>query len=279
MRLVLNKAPFSSFVKIGEGEMDEAPMLFRGEKLGLNSFDELNYIEIGVDPLEGTNLCANGYNGAMTTICFSEKDSIIECPDIYMEKLIVSNGHSSVVSIENTIEENLSNLSKSLKKEISDLKIIMLNRPRHQEKIDKARKLGAKVFLINDGDIGASLNVFLGLAHMYCGSGGAPEGVLSAACAKSFIGGEFFGKLIIKTDEEAEKAKQCGIYDFDKIYKSSDLIKKDCFFLASAVTNNEFTNGVEFIKNKNLIKTETMVLSSKNKSYQIIKSFKNQNYE
>jgi fructose-1,6-bisphosphatase II len=279
MREILNLCEFSAVVKTGEGEMDEAPMLFNGEKLGTlkdkENLSENEKIDIAVDPLEGTNLCANGYPGSLTTICFSSHNSILKCPDIYMEKLIVRDGYSHCISLESDIEENLKNLAKSMKKPISDLKIIVLNRERHQNIIEKARKLGARVLLINDGDIMASLNVYMGFADMYCGIGGSPEGILSAACAKSFANGEFFGRLIFD-EKNSNKIKEFNIQDPNKIYTSNDLIKNDCIFIASAVTYNDFMKGVE-IDSSGCIKTETFICSSIDKSFKIIKSFRPSN--
>lgn len=269
MRNFLNSCEISAIIKVGEGEMDNAPMLFNGEKIG--NLKESFFIDIGVDPLEGTNLCANGKNGSITSICYANSGSIINLPDIYMDKMIVKNGHGHVVSFEKTFEQNLIDLSVSCGKKLNELKIIMLERYRHNEMIKIARSMGAKVFLISDGDICASIEVYLGIYDMYCGIGGAPEGVLSAACAKSFNGGNFLGKLIFdKNNKEAQMQK----HKINKIeYNQDELINGDCFFIASAITNNNFMNGIKKSNFLGFYEVETIVFSSKTKSFRIIKSF------
>lgn len=274
MRQVLNASPISALVKIGEGEMDQAPMLFCGEKLGLNIKnldDEKIDLDIAVDPLEGTNLCAQGFPGALTTIAFAQHNSILKCPDIYMRKLIVSPGYNQFVSLNASLAENLNNLASAKKCNLNELKIIMLNRPRHMQDIQTARSMGVKVVLINDGDIGAGLNVLLGRADMYVGIGGAPEGVLSAAAAKGF-GADVQMQLVFENELQRQSALNCGIpsKDLDKIYSAQDLIKGDCIFIACGVTDGDILGGVSY--DKKHYHVETLLINSQFLQVDIIKT-------
>ncbi|UIP92173.1 class II fructose-bisphosphatase [Wolbachia pipientis] len=243
MRTVLNSMEINGTIVIGEGERDEAPMLYIGEKVGTGSGPE---IDIAVDPLEGTTICAHYKQGAMSVLAATKKGNFLHAPDVYMEKIVVGkNLPEGVVSLKNRIEKNLDNLAKAKGCKASDLIVIVLKRERHDELIAKIRKLGAKVKLIDDGDVAAIVSLINGNHDMYIGTGGAPEGVLAAA-ALSSIGGQIEGRLIFDTDQLKERAKNLNITDPEKIYTVKDMVKSESVFIATGVTNGEFVDGVKF---------------------------------
>lgn len=268
MRNVLKASKINAEVVVGEGELDEAPMLYIGEKF--NNNPNALALDIAVDPLEGTNLCAKGMPGAMTVIGFAQCGEILRCPEVYMEKFVVTPECSDAdLDIDYPLEKNLSNLAKEKTCKISDLRIIMLDRDRHKIYLDKIRGLGAKVILITDGDIGAILSVLLGINDLYIGSGGSPEGILSAIAAKTFKA-KMQGRLLFKTDEEKEKAKKFRITDLNKKYSAEDMIKGEGYFIASGVTKSEIFEGVS-VEN-NLYEIHSMILSTKEFEMQMIHS-------
>jgi fructose-1,6-bisphosphatase II len=270
MRERLKKSKINATVVVGEGEMDKAPMLFNGEKFGENNLD-VEKIDIAVDPLEGTNLCATGANGAMTVIAFAKENAILRCPDIYMEKLVVSPGYEIHVDMKNSFEENLVNLCAAKRCKLSELKVILLNRPRHESLIKKARQLGCKITLISDGDISAVLSVLLESQDIYVGSGGAPEGILSAIAAKT-LNGDIQGRLLFSNDEEKEVGKKYGIINFDKIYRANDMVKGESYLIASGVTNGEVCDGV--VSDDHAYEVESLIFSSKDKEMQTINTMR-----
>lgn len=250
MRNSLNLMNINAEIAIGEGERDEAPMLYIGEKLGLNG-DNAMKVEIAVDPLEGTTICAKGANGALSVMAIAPEGGFLKAPDTYMEKIAIGpvKGHDKFAKIINfnaSIKINLEKLAAAKNCQINDLTAIVLERPRHAELIAEIRSCGAKVKLIQDGDVSAIVEMALGKsnADIYFGAGGAPEGVLAASAMK-FLGGQFFGKLFFRTEIEKERAKKSGILDFDKIYDIDELVKKPAIFVASAVTNGEILSGLK----------------------------------
>lgn len=259
MRKVLQTSSMGIKVVIGEGEMDEAPMLFIGEELGQGEM----LFDLAVDPLEGTNLCANNMPNAITSIAISEKSGILAAPDCYMEKIASGKvKEDGVINVETPLKENLKNLAKYLKKDISDLNITMLDRPRHKERIAEIRSLGAKVSLISDGDIYGIIATtgFGNGADLYLGSGGAPEGVLAAAAIKA-CGGQMSGKLLFETEEQRSRAVKYGISNPDKPLSLNEMIKGNCIFAASGVTNGEMLKAPTFCGKTNFWKVETIVFS------------------
>ncbi|MFL3876416.1 Fructose-1,6-bisphosphatase class 2 [Wolbachia endosymbiont of Trichogramma kaykai] len=243
MRTVLNSMEINGTIVIGEGERDEAPMLYIGEKVGTGSGPE---IDIAVDPLEGTTICAHYKQGAMSVLAATKKGNFLHAPDVYMEKIAVGkNLPEGVVSLKNRIERNLDNLAKAKGCKASDLIVTVLKRERHDELIAKIRKLGAKVKLIDDGDVAAIVSLINGNHDMYIGTGGAPEGVLAAA-ALSSIGGQIEGRLIFDTDQLKERAKILNITDPEKVYTVKDMARSESVFIATGVTNGEFVDGVKF---------------------------------
>ena len=232
MRDILNKANFRGKVVIGEGEKDEAPMLFVGEELGTGSIVEF---DIAVDPLEGTNLCANDLPNSLTTIAIAPKGSLLVAPEFYMEKLAAAQVYESgVVSLNKTIEENIKNLAEYKEKKISEIVVTVLDRQRHKELIAKIRKTGAKVTLISDGDIFGVLSTheMFGESDLYMGQGGAPEGVLSAVAIKN-LGGFMEGRIV-----KEEKTP---------ILKLNDMVKQNGVFVATGVTGKGFLSRVEVL--------------------------------
>lgn len=242
MRTVLNSIEISGTIVIGEGERDEAPMLYIGEKVGTGNGPE---IDIAVDPLEGTTLCAHYKQGAMSVLAAAKKGDFLHAPDVYMEKIAVGKDlPTEVVSLRNSIEENLNNLIRAKNCQASDIVVTVLKRDRHNELISKIRKFGAKVKLIDDGDVAAVVSLINGDYDMYVGTGGAPEGVLAAA-ALSSIGGQMEGRLILNTKELKERAEKLNIHETEKIYTIKDMVKGDAVFIATGVTNGELVRGVK----------------------------------
>ncbi|QKX02202.1 class II fructose-bisphosphatase [Wolbachia endosymbiont of Dirofilaria (Dirofilaria) immitis] len=246
MRTVLNSIEINGTIVIGEGERDKAPMLYVGEKVGTGYGPE---IDIAVDPLEGTTICAHYKQGAMSVLAATKKNNFLHAPDVYMEKIAVGRDlPEGVVSLRNSVEENLDNLAKAKGCRVSNLVVTVLKRERHNELITKIRKLGAKVKLIDDGDIAAVILLMNGNHDMYIGIGGAPEGVLTAA-ALSSIGGQIEGRLIFNTDQLKERARSLNINDLEKIYTIKDIVKGESVFIVTGVTNGELVDGVKFSHN------------------------------
>ncbi len=245
MRKELDNVEIDGTVVIGEGERDKAPMLYIGEKVGTG---EGPAIDIAVDPLEGTNLCATGANNAIAVIAASEKGGLLNAPDIYMEKIIVPPSAKGKVSLELSVEENLKIIADSLDRKVEDLTVIVLDRPRHQELIARIREAGARINLIGDGDLSAGISVAVrgtGV-HAVFGIGGAPEGVLTAAALRC-LGGEIQGRLIVKDESTWERMKKMGISDPDKIYTTEELASgENIIFVATGVTNGNLLKGVRF---------------------------------
>ena len=244
MREVLNSSNLGFKIIIGEGELDQAPMLYNGEILGKGNVD----YDIAVDPLDGTNLCAKAKNGAITTIAISQKDSIMKMPEVYMYKMASHLVHDkNILNINDSISNNLQNLSKYLKKNIADIGVCILERERHDDIVKAVIASGAKTYMITDGDVMGVLNTYYlsDKIHIYIGIGGSPEGVLSAAGIKS-LGGFFQCKFI--DDED----KYVGFFDKNKIYNENDLIAKDVIFAISFVTDS-ILNGIQKINDKYVV--------------------------
>ena len=245
MRKELDTVEIDGTVVIGEGERDKAPMLYIGEKVGSGDGPQ---IDIAVDPLEGTNLCATGANNAIAVIAASEKGGLLNAPDIYMEKIIVPPSAKGKVSLEYSVEENLKIIADSLDRKVEDLTVIVLERPRHEELISRIREAGARINLIGDGDLSAGISVAVrgtGV-HAVFGIGGAPEGVLTAAALRC-LGGEIQGRLIVKDEETWDRMQKMGIKDPNKIYTTEELASGDnIIFVATGVTNGNLLKGVRF---------------------------------
>ncbi len=245
MRKELDNVDIEGVIVIGEGERDKAPMLYIGEKVGTGNGPA---IDIAVDPLEGTNLCATGANNAIAVIAASERGGLLNAPDIYMEKIIVPPSAKGKVSLEYSVEENLKIIADSLDRKVEDLTVIVLDRPRHEELIARIREAGARINLIGDGDLSAGISVAVrgtGV-HAVFGIGGAPEGVLTAAALRC-LGGEIQGRLIVKDDATWDRMQKMGIKDPNKIYKTEELASgENIIFVATGVTNGNLLRGVRF---------------------------------
>ena len=245
MRDMFNAIQMSGTVVIGEGEMDEAPMLYIGEKLGTGDGPE---IDIAVDPLEGTNIVAAGTSNALTTIAVAEHGNLLHAPDMYMEKIAVGPEAVGKIDINAPVIDNLKAVAKAKNKKIEDLVVTILDRERHEKIIQEIRDAGARVKLVQDGDVLAAINTAFEHSgvDMLLGSGGAPEGVLAAAALKS-LGGDFQGKLLPQTEEEKNRLKKMGINDFNRALLMEDIVKgDDAYFVATGVTDGELLKGVQY---------------------------------
>ena len=256
MRSEINKLNINGIVVIGEGELDDAPMLYIGEKLGAGGDLEL---DIAVDPLEGTNFAAKNLPGALSVISIAKKGDLFNAPETYMDKLAVS----SKVPFEATdldfpLEKNISNLADAMNKDIKDVTVCLLDRPRHKEIINKLKAMNVKMKLISDGDISGALLVTNKKYNvdMFLGVGGGPEGVL-AASAIDTLGCKFQGRLLFKNEEDISRARKMGIRDLNKKYELKEIIKGDSIFCATGITKSELVNGVDIKDNKYI--TETLV--------------------
>ena len=247
MRSAMDHAPMRGRIVIGEGERDEAPMLYIGEEVGNGSADAPQ-IDIAVDPLEGTNLCATGSPNSIAVLAAAEQGGLLHAPDVYLEKLVVGPLAKGSVNIEASVAENMKELAKSLKRSVSDLLIVILERTRHEDLIAEVRATGARIRLITDGDLapGVAASIVGSGVHAVMGAGGAPEGVLTAAAMRC-VGGEIQGRLMPARDGDVERLAEAGFTDLSKVYKTEDLAPSDdVIFCASGVTDGSLMNGVRF---------------------------------
>ena len=271
MRRMFDTVDIDGTVVIGEGEIDEAPMLYIGEKIG-DRKDGAIKVDIAVDPLDGTNSIANGMPNAISVVAVAPAGCLLHAPDMYMNKIAVGPKAKGVVDIEKSVTENLKAVAKALNKEVSETTVVMLNRPRHDAIVKELRENGARIKFINDGDVIAAIQTCFEDTNvdMLLGSGGAPEGVLAAAALKC-MGGEMQGKLLPKDEKEKERCIKMGINP-DKILHLDDLVKGDeIAFSATGVSHGELLDGVKFIK-KNVCETETLVLRAETGTIRFIKA-------
>jgi fructose-1,6-bisphosphatase II / sedoheptulose-1,7-bisphosphatase len=260
MRRELNKLPIDGTVVIGEGELDEAPMLFIGEQVGTKRGPK---VDIAVDPLEGTTLCAKNMPGAIATVAMADSGTLLHAPDVYMEKIAIGPGYpKGVVDLDAPAEENIKNLAKAKGVKTAEITALILDRPRHADLIAGVRKAGGSVALITDGDVAGVIHTAdpatTGI-DIYLGVGGAPEGVLAAAALRC-IGGQMQCRLVLDTDERRERAAKMGITDPRKRYEVEDMVRGDCLFAATGVTDGAMLRGVKF--RNEIIETETVVMRS-----------------
>jgi fructose-1,6-bisphosphatase II len=258
MREAFNRVPVRGTVVIGEGERDEAPMLYIGERVG--SADEAYpEVDIAVDPLEGTNLCAEGGPGALAVLAVASRGSLLHAPDTYMEKIATGPEGIGVVSLRKSAAQNVRALAEVKGRRTSDITVVVLQRERHNKLVDELRSAGARVHLITDGDVAPAIATCLpdsGI-DMVCGTGGAPEGVLSAA-ALHCMGGAFEGKLAFRNPQERERAIAMGVEDPDRIFAMSDLVRGEVIFVATGVTSGPMLQGVRRIGDKLHLQTLAM---------------------
>lgn len=245
MRTAFDRVPARGKVVIGEGEMDEAPMLYIGEEVGPKD-DSLPMFDIAVDPLEGTNLCAKNQAGAIAVLAVAPRGQLLNAPDMYMDKVATGPAGRGVVSLEQTPGERVHALAKASGREPADITVVVLDRPRHESLIRELREAGARVQLITDGDVAPVVATGLPNAgiDMLMGIGGAPEGVLAAAAMKC-LGGEFQGRLVPYSDEERDRARSMGMDDPERVLTLDEIVRGDCLFAASGVTTGPFLKGVK----------------------------------
>ena len=259
MRRELNKLPIDGTVVIGEGELDEAPMLFIGEKVGTKKGPK---VDIAVDPLEGTTLCAKNMPGAIATLAMADAGTLLHAPDVYMDKIAIGPGYpKGVIDLDAPADENIRKLAKAKGVKPEAITAILLDRPRHADIITAVRKTGAAVTLISDGDVAGVIHCAepkTGI-DIYLGIGGAPEGVLAAAALRC-IGGQMQCRLILDTEERRERSLKMGIKDPKKKYEIEDMVRGDCLFAATGVTDGPMLTGVKY--GKEIITTETVVMRS-----------------
>ena len=271
MRRELNKINMEGTIVIGEGEMDEAPMLYIGEKLGTLNGPQF---DIAVDPLEGTKFTANNQPNAFSVLAVANKGDLLSAPDTYMEKIAIgSNLPKKLLDIDNGVEENIKLLADAKKKKITELKACVLKRPRHDLIVKDLTRLGVEINFITDGDISGVLSVVGDNPQndIYYSTGGGPEGVLSAA-ALSCFGGQIQGRLVLNNEEKI-RARKLGITDFKKKYYTEDMVKGDVIFCATGVTNGDLTEGVKDLGNE--FEVTTFALHKSKKIKKIIKNIYN----
>ena len=268
MRTELNKINKTGEVVIGEGSLDEAPMLYNGEILGTKNGP---LFDIAVDPLEGTNFAANNLPGAITVLAIGEKNNLFKAPETYMNKIATGKIENGLIDLDYPIEKNIKNLSEFKNKDVSSLTACILNRPRHKKIIDKLKDLNVNLKLISDGDILGALYVSDSKYNVdiFLGIGGGPEGVLAASALDAYEC-HFQGRFIFNNDESKKLAKTMGINDFDKKYNLNEIVKGDSIFCATAITKNEILKGVNKV-DKNYI-TETLVTHKSSNYVEIVKS-------
>ena len=265
-RKALNYVQFKGRVVIGEGERDEAPMLYIGEEVGASDTPR---VDIAVDPLEGTSIVASGGNNALAVIAIADEGGFLHAPDTYMQKIAVGPKARGTIDITATPTENLRRIAKALKAYVEDLCVIILDRPRHQELIRECREAGARIKLIGDGDVaGAIATAKEGSGvDVLMGTGGAPEGVLAAAALKC-MGGDFQGVLKFRNKEEIDRARTMGITDLNRVYGLEDLARNEVMFAATGVTFGEFLNGVRFFSGG--AQTHSVVMRSGSRTLRFI---------
>lgn len=260
MRAVFDTVDLDGVVVIGEGEMDEAPMLYIGEQLGTGNGPK---VDIAVDPLEGTNIVASGAPNSLTVLAIADRGTLLHAPDMYMHKIAVGPEAAGHIDINASVTDNLKAVAKAKNKDIEDVVATVLLRDRHAKIIQEIRDAGARVKLITDGDVAAAINTAFeetGVDILF-GQGGAPEGVLAAVALKC-LGGEFQGKLAPQNDAEVERCREMGITDINRVFRTEDLVKgDDAIFAATGVTDGELVKGVRFLGQ--YAETETLLMRAK----------------
>lgn len=261
MRSELNKLEINGVVVIGEGERDEAPMLYIGEKVGKGNGPD---VDIALDPLEGTTLTAKDMPNALAVIAMGPKNTMLHAPDVYMDKLAIGPGfEDNLINLDMSPSERVTTLAKAKKCNVEEITVCILERPRHEDLIEEIRTAGASIRLITDGDVAGVMHCAewqkTGI-DIYMGSGGAPEGVLAAAALKC-MGGQIQGRLTFRNDDEKDRAFKAGIKDLNKIYSRDEMVQSDVLFAATGVTDGSLLNGIK--RSANFIETDTMLMRSK----------------
>ncbi len=274
MRKTMDTVPMNGTIVIGEGERDEAPMLYIGEKVGAEFPDgtKVPEIDIAVDPLEGTNLCATGSPGAITVLAASEKGGLLHAPDCYLDKIVVGPSCKGCVDLDAPVADNLKNIAKRLERDVEDLVIVVLDRPRHEKLIADIRKAGARIRLIPDGDLSAGIAAAVSDmgVHAVMGIGGAPEGVLTAAALKC-LNGQILARLVVSTREHKERVAKMGIEDPKRIYDTIELAPgKKIIFACTGVTPGGLLRGVRFFGGG--VRTQSLIMTYDDRQVRFIDS-------
>jgi fructose-1,6-bisphosphatase II len=274
MRHTMDSIPMRGTIVIGEGERDEAPMLYIGEKVGAQFSDgtDVPEVDIAVDPLEGTNLCATGAPGAIAVLAASEHGGLLNAPDCYMEKIVVGPSCKDAVDLDAPVAQNLKNIAKRLERDVEDLVVIVLDRTRHEQLIADIRAAGARIRLIGDGDLSAGISAaVLGTGvHMVMGTGGAPEGVLTAAALRC-LNGQILARLVVSKPEHQERLEKMGVKDPNRIYDTDDLAPgKKIIFACTGVTDGNLLKGVRFFGDG--VRTHSMILTLDERQVRFIDS-------
>ena len=259
MRQAFDSVRISGTVVIGEGEIDEAPMLYIGEHVGAGGSE----VDIAVDPIEGTNLIAKGQNGAIAVMAIAEKGGLLHAPDMYMEKLCVGPRGAGAIDITKSLTENIKNVAAKMNRNVDEITLVMLDRERHHGLMKEARDLGARIMLISDGDVNPAMECCIegSGVHMVVGTGGAPEGVLAAAALKC-VGGDMQARLKPETEEEIRRCHEMGITDVNQVLTLDDLVRTDdVIFAATAITRGNLLNAIQYFPGG--ARTHTIVMRSK----------------
>ena len=259
MRQAFDSVRISGTVVIGEGEIDEAPMLYIGEHVGAGGPE----VDIAVDPIEGTNLIAKGQNGAIAVMAIAEKGGLLHAPDMYMEKLCVGPRGAGAIDITKSLTENIKNVAAKMERNVDEITLVMLDRERHQGLMKEAREVGARIMLISDGDVNPAMECCIegSGVHMVVGTGGAPEGVLAAAALKC-VGGDMQARLKPETEEEIRRCHEMGIADVNQVITLNDLVRTDdVIFAATAITRGNLLNPIQYFPGG--ARTHTIVMRSK----------------
>jgi fructose-1,6-bisphosphatase II len=275
MRETMDQVEMDGTIVIGEGERDEAPMLYIGEKVGLATHAPKSLfpqVDIAVDPLEGTNLCATGAPNAITVLAASERGGLLHAPDIYMEKIVVGPSCKGAVELDAPVADNLKAVAKRLNRDVKDLVVMVLDRPRHQQIISDIRSIGARIRLIGDGDLSAGISAaVIGTGvHMVMGTGGAPEGVLTAAALRC-LNGQILARLVVNKPEHQERLEKMGVKDPKRIYVTEDLAPGNkIIFACTGVTDGNLLKGVRFFGEG--VRTTSMILTLDERQVRFIDS-------
>ena len=259
MRQAFDSVRISGTVVIGEGEIDEAPMLYIGEHVGAGGPE----VDIAVDPIEGTNLIAKGQNGGIAVMAIAEKGGLLHAPDMYMEKLCVGPRGAGAIDITKSLTENIKNVAAKMERNVDEITLVMLDRERHQGLMKEAREVGARIMLISDGDVNPAMECCIegSGVHMVVGTGGAPEGVLAAAALKC-VGGDMQARLKPETEEEIRRCHEMGIADVNQVLTLNDLVRTDdVIFAATAITRGNLLNPIQYFPGG--ARTHTIVMRSK----------------
>jgi fructose-1,6-bisphosphatase II len=274
MRRAFDSVSIDGTVVIGEGERDEAPMLYIGERVGRKGEDSPE-VDIALDPLEGTTICAKGGVGSIAVIAVAEKGGFLHAPDTYMDKIACGPGARGCIDIDLSPTENIHRVSEALRKPVGDMMVVVLDRPRHTDLISEIRKTGARIQLIGDGDVAASVSASwpeTGI-DLLMGIGGAPEGVISAA-AQRCLGGDFQGRLKFRSEQEKQRALKMGIADLNQKFNLTDLAKGPVWFVATGVTDSSFLQGVKILPGRKAT-THSVVMRSQTGTVRKIEAFHN----